>query len=310
MSKEGVTQGDNTAMAMYAIGVRPLINELSNISKSDEFCQVWFADDSSGGGNLSQVRQWWDEMKEKGPKYGYFPKASKTHLILKKEEDLEKATQLFEGEGIKITMEGQRHIGAAIGKVSFKEEFVGEKVGKWCKDIEKLANFAKEEPQAALSAFNIGMSRRWTYTQRTIEDTSKSFEPLEKIIRDKLIPALVGRTVSTIERSIIALPYRYGGLGIQDPTEVSNTEYQRSKQITEQLTEMIIRQDMDVTKLDNEDTKKKKREMKKQREIALKNKMLQIKEKLNEKDKKILEGAQEKGASAWLSSLPIKSLGY
>ena len=64
-------------------------------------------------------------MKEKGPKYGYFPKASKTHLILKKEEDLEKATQLFEGEGIKITMEGQRHIAAAIGKVSFNPTRTG-----------------------------------------------------------------------------------------------------------------------------------------------------------------------------------------
>jgi len=39
-------QGDNVAMAMYALSTRPLIQALSNVSANDEVKQVWYADDS------------------------------------------------------------------------------------------------------------------------------------------------------------------------------------------------------------------------------------------------------------------------
>ena len=47
LSQEGVTQGDNAAMAMYALSTRPLIQALSNETANDEVKQVWYADDSS-----------------------------------------------------------------------------------------------------------------------------------------------------------------------------------------------------------------------------------------------------------------------
>jgi len=40
LSQEGVTQGDNAAMAMYALSARPLIQALSNETASDEVKQV------------------------------------------------------------------------------------------------------------------------------------------------------------------------------------------------------------------------------------------------------------------------------
>ena len=53
--------------------------------------------------------------------------------------------------------------------------------------------------------------------QRTIPNISDLFKPLEEIIREKLIPAVVGRKVSDVERRLIALPVRCGGLGITNP---------------------------------------------------------------------------------------------
>lgn len=78
LSAEGKTQGDPLAMSMYALAVVPLINRLYYLAD-----QIWYADDASASGTISQLRQWWDALNENGPLYGYFPNASKTHLVVK-----------------------------------------------------------------------------------------------------------------------------------------------------------------------------------------------------------------------------------
>ena len=52
LSEEGTTQGDLLAIPMYALGVVPLINALSDHSIK----QVWYADDASACGRLMDVR--------------------------------------------------------------------------------------------------------------------------------------------------------------------------------------------------------------------------------------------------------------
>ena len=57
-------------------------------------------------------------IKVIGPRYGYYPKAAKTILILKDLAYLPNARCLFEKEGIKVTCDGERHLGAVIGSSS------------------------------------------------------------------------------------------------------------------------------------------------------------------------------------------------
>ena len=130
----------------------------------------------------------------------------------------------------------------SLGTETFRNDFVSGKAEKWVKDVNELAEIAKEEPQAALCAYNMGLSQRWTFVQRTIKDISFLFEPLEEAIRNILIPAICGKVVSDIERKLISLPYKYGGLGIRNPVETCKDQFDQSLAITSELTQMVCQQ--------------------------------------------------------------------
>ena len=40
---------------------------------------------------------------------------------------------MFQGTNIKVTTEGKRHLGAALGADDFRKKYATEKVAKWCK---------------------------------------------------------------------------------------------------------------------------------------------------------------------------------
>ena len=105
-----MTQSDPLAMTMYAVAITLLIHHIPDqIMK-----QVWFADNASTGGHLQYIKNWWNNISQIGPEYGYFPDASNTWLTVK-ERNLEQAKQMFHGIGVVITPEGKRHFGSVIG---------------------------------------------------------------------------------------------------------------------------------------------------------------------------------------------------
>ena len=122
-------------MGLYGLGIKPLISDLDEVITPGECIQAWYADDSSSAGELNQMKTWWDTLCLKGPMYGYYPLASKTILIVK-DDQLEKAQEIFGHTGVKITTEGERHMGAAIGSENFKETYVRNKVSKWVQDVQ------------------------------------------------------------------------------------------------------------------------------------------------------------------------------
>ena len=187
-----------------------------------------------------------------------------------------KAIELFGNTNVEITWQGQRHLGAVIGTGDFKNKYVTEKVDKWIEDITAIANIANEELQAALSAYTKSICHRWVFVQRTIPNTSHLFEPLEQCIRQILIPAVVGRAVSDNERKILSLPVRWGGLGIADPTETADREYEASCAITEDLAHLIIAQQRDLALYDSDKTMDKLKNLKTAKETFLSEKFDQV----------------------------------
>ena len=104
MSNEGTTQGDNCASGFYSIGIFPVISELAKADINNCW-QDWFADDAAAGGKLTSIKAWWDKLLQFGPKYGYYPNASKTYLIVKPSQ-LAAAQKVFKGSEVQITSEG------------------------------------------------------------------------------------------------------------------------------------------------------------------------------------------------------------
>ena len=65
---------------------------------------------------------------------------------------IEQATTLFAGQGIQVTAGGRRHLGAVIGSVAFREEFVKKHVDEWIVEMKRLSEVAQTQPHAAYSA--------------------------------------------------------------------------------------------------------------------------------------------------------------
>lgn len=298
-SQEGTTQGCPFAMAMYALAISPMIVRLRG-----RCTQAWFADDGTGAGKLAQLRDWWDELERIGPQYGYFPKATKTWLIVK-EGKVEEAEKIFQGTKIQIASEGMKHLGAAIGSGTFKRKFLGAKVQDWAQTIEMLSQFARTEPHAAFAGLTHYCQRRWSFTSRTVGDIAETLQPLEDSIRTSFLPALLGYEISDIERDVFALPARDGGLGIHNPTKRCSRQFQNSVEITKPLLDKILNQEikLDAVKLRDE-----------QQGIRLVQKLIAEKENKTEQQrlKEIapaallagIKASSEPGASSWLTAIP------
>ena len=303
LSREGTTQGDPLAMSMYAIGTLPLIRKLSN-----DVRHVWFADDATAGGCIDDLRVWWDDIQDQGPQFGYIPNANKCWLIVK-ETALQRAEDKFRGTRINISIDGKAHLGAPLGTRTFAEVFVENKVQGWVNEIMRLSTIAKTEPQAAYAALTHGVMARWTYLMRLVPDMEELFQPLEDAIRHHLLPAMTGRPAfSDEERKLIALPVRDGGLGIPVQTSNAAKEYEASSTITAPLVSLICNQQQD-SEIEMKQ-KQQRRVMSRERRQKQQEEATTLKQSLPPNLQRAMELASEKGASAWLTSLPIKEQGF
>ena len=308
LSEEGTTQGDPLAMAMYAIGTLPLIRKLDGIAK-----QTWFADDSAAASSLKRLKSWWDLLNEIGPLYGYFPNGAKTHMLVKPQH-VAKAREIFKDTAIMISEEGERYLGGAIGTISFIQQYVQTKVDGWIKDIQKLSEFATTQPQAAYAALTHGLISRWNYLLRVIDwerlSSDELLQPLKAAIQSQFIPAITGQAPPGQQvREILALPVRLGGLGLQNPITMAKEQQSASQQICSPLVDRIVHQQhhMGDCHLAQQEIKANISSCKRtQRKEEAKNLENQLPFNLQ----RSMELAQEKGASAWLTSLPIDEHGF
>ena len=261
----------------------------------------------AGGGKLKNLKVWWDIIQRDGPGYGYFPEPSKTWLITKP-QFLEAAKKVF--PDVNITDQGHKYLGSFIGTSEGTKSYVEKKIDKWRQDIEDLSHIAKNEPQLAYSAYTYGVSKRWMFLARTTPNIAEQMKKLEYYIRESLIPPIVGKEhIDDTSRKIFALPAKLGGLGINNPSDMSNIEYENSILATQQLTDAIVGQNTSLH-IDEDEESKVKQTISKNKQDMFKSIREDLVKELSENQIKILDLASEKGASSWLTSLPLEKFGF
>ena len=190
------------------------------------------------------------------------------------------------------------------------QTFIESEIDSWKCDIKGLTSIAAKEPQLAYAAFVYGTSKRWNFVARTTPSIAEYLKPLEFQIKDEFIPSIIGKLYLPDNiRKIFALPAKLGGLGILDITETSDMEYNNSVKATSALTEAIFNQ-LDAYVENDYEQQKVLQSIKKARDEHFKNQKSQIINNLSPTSTRQLELASEKGASSWLTSLPLKEYGF
>ena len=156
---------------------------------------------------------------------------------------------------------------------------------------------ALSQPQACYAAFTFGLKHHRTYFLRTLPDIQDLLEPLENAISNVLIPAITEHICSSSERDIIALPVRHDSLGITNPCHEANREYQSSVKLNKWVTRRL------QCVFSAAGSPKWERR-------AFENSFDHIKNTVPKKVSRSLDLAGEKAASIWLSTGPMKEIGF
>ena len=240
LSQEGTCQGDPLAMASYAVAITPLIRHLNQ--ECPDVTQSWYADDDGAAANMEDLHRYWEELERCGPQYGYHPNASKT-VLLTKPQHLANAQHLFASTGIEIRTDGCQYLGGAIGVNTFCEAFISAQAVKWREDLSTLADLAQTQPHAAYATFTKGLVSRWRYHIRATACPPATFERLDEVINQELLPALLGKSIPEVSptRCLLSLPARLGGIAVPVVGKIAAGEHEASRKITAPLVRMLVR---------------------------------------------------------------------
>ena len=87
---------------------------------------------------------------------------------------------------------------------------------------------------------------KFNYFWRTTPNMEDFLAPLDKVIDDEFLPALLGETVSETDRELFKLPIRDGGLGIPVLTQKAEIDCKSSIDISAPLVEVIVSQGTEI----------------------------------------------------------------
>ena len=144
-------------------------------------------------------------------------KAFKCQLLVK-DEKLGEAQKIFANRGITIKA-GARVLGSVIGTEFECKKFLEFQQNEQIKVLKKLTKITKNSPQNVYACYTKGVQEKLSFLARTTPNTMENLEICENIIKEQLLPNLVGKDILNPQfRQISSLPLKMGGLNIRLPS--------------------------------------------------------------------------------------------
>jgi hypothetical protein len=221
-------------MAIYGLALAPLLLDLR--VRHPLVLQPWYANDATMEGRASAVTAAMDSLVQAGPARGYFPSPEKSVVLA----DYVAASSRLARFNFAYK-DGGRYLGSFLGADTARGEWLSDKILTWIEAVRILAKIAKQYPQTAYSGMARSLQMEWQYTLRVIPGVAALFQPLAQVIAEEYLPALLEESGAFPEglRDRLALPARWLGLGIPDPSEIADECHSTSKTLTAPLTHSL-----------------------------------------------------------------------
>ena len=149
------------------------------------------------------------------------------------------------------------------------------------------------------------VASEWLFFLRKVPVTKAQLAPLEEAIRFVFIPAISGRSAFTDkERCLLSLLARLGGLGLTDP-RMLREEIKRSREVTQTPIKHLIKKDPTYSSEMKANQLQARKELKVKKRKVIEEEADLLAQALDEQQKRAMILSQEKGASHWLTILPM-----
>ena len=106
------------------------------------------------------------------------------------------------------------------------------------------------------------------------------------------------------------MPARHGGIAIPNPTKISDREFASSQQATKPLTDLILANSSYLPSDAITEMSSLKKRIHRQNRSATQSAVDDLRPRLDDDLKRAIELASEKGASSWLTALPVTEHGF
>ena len=241
LSREGVTQGDPLAMALYGIALLPLAERLRTACA--DVLQPWFADDAAMQGSPSSVAECFKLLLAIGPHFGYYPEPAKSFAICPLATEAAAKLVFDEAELPVQFCRGNRYVGGYVGSTAMQDRWVEPKVAEWVDGILALSKVAGKYPQSAFAGFTQSLQSEWQYMCRCVPGVEKHFGPIEEAIAGVLIPALLAVDKDKIcgdFRRLLTHGVKQCGLNIRNPVDGAGRLHLASSEACEVLAASLM----------------------------------------------------------------------
>ena len=151
-------------MIACRIGILPLIKNPKQ--EIPDITQPWYADDAGALGTFTRIETHFNSSTRQGPGHGYYPKPSKSLLIMHP-ENIETGKDFGAHHGFRVCT-GARYLGGYIGDNESQINWLRERTLTWEKNINKISETAMKCPQESYATLVRAIQIEWIILQRVI----------------------------------------------------------------------------------------------------------------------------------------------